>query len=189
MGKVNEFLDQHVLPWPVKFLTLRLVILITMSLLIPLIIFAKRTEFVLLVNSYLNVMSVAVSSIVLLYAMIAEVRTKQVAELQERRAQEDHTHVVEMHQLVLDNMAFQHEEIQDLKQLLAEMRGTTLGKAALPHPGKIDLKDLHPRGKSRFEKGHVSERLATQVRHDLGDAVATITLLPHSPTESGQPSS
>lgn len=167
MGKVNKFLDQHVLPWPVKFLTFRLVILITMSLLIPLIILAKRTEFVLL------------------YAMIAEVRTKQVAELQERRAQEDHTHVVEMHQLVLDNMAFQHEEIQDLKQLLAEMRGITLGKAALPHPGKIDLKDLPPRGKARFEKGHVSERLATQVRHDLGDAVATITLSPPRPTKSG----
>ena len=120
MRKLNELLDRYVLPWPVKFLTHRFVILATILLLLPLIALAHRTEFVLAVNSYLNTMSVAVSSIVLLYATIAEVRSKQTAEMHERRAQEDHAHVVEMHRLVLDNMRFQNEEIQDLKEILAQ---------------------------------------------------------------------
>jgi uncharacterized membrane protein len=79
-----------VLPWPVRFLTFRFVILATIALLIPLILFADNTVLVLGLNSYLNTISVTVGSIVLLYAMIVEVREKQIAELQEQRAQEDH---------------------------------------------------------------------------------------------------
>jgi uncharacterized membrane protein len=176
MKKVNEFLDRSVLPWPVKFLTHRFIILLTMALLIPLIAFAKATVLVLGANSYLNTMSVAVSSIVLLYATIAEVRDKQTAEMQERRAQEDHTHVVEMHQLVIDNMTFQHEEIQDLKQILAQMSGATFKPATLPHGAGTDLKALHPQGRARFEKNHVQRRMARHVSHDLGEAVAALTL-------------
>jgi hypothetical protein len=85
---INNFLDRHVLPWPVRFLTFRFVILATIGLLIPLILFADNTVLVLGLNSYLNTMSVAVGSIVLLYATIAEVRQKQIVELQEQRAQE-----------------------------------------------------------------------------------------------------
>jgi len=55
------------------------VILLTMALLIPLILYADQIKLVLAVNSYLNVMSVAVSSIVLLYATISEARQKQIA--------------------------------------------------------------------------------------------------------------
>ena len=129
MSKVSRFLDARVLPWPVKFLTNRFIILATIALLVPLIVFSAKTVFVLAVNSYLNTMSVAVSSIVLLYATLAEVRDRKVAAMQEQRAQEDHTHVVEMHQLVLDNMRDQHEEIQDLKQILAQMQGLAVERA------------------------------------------------------------
>ena len=176
MKRVNEVLDKFVLPWPVKFLTHRFIIIITMSLLIPLVVFAHSTDFVLAMNSYLNTMGVAVSSIVLLYATVAEVRGKQIAEMQERRAQEDHTHVVEMHQLVLDNMRFQHEEIQDLKQILAQMRGLGAEPAPMPHAGAADLQSLHPRGKGRFEKDHVRQRMGRHVPHALGDAIAALTL-------------
>jgi hypothetical protein len=159
MNKVSQFLDAHVLPWPVKFLTNRFIILTTIALLLPLIVFSAKTEFVLAVNSYLNTMSVAVSSIVLLYATLAEVRDKQVAAMQERRAQEDHTHVVEMHQLVLNNMRDQHEEIQDLKQILAQMQGLTLERAAFQEGRARDLRQLHPRGEARFAKNHVAREL------------------------------
>jgi len=86
LDQVNNFLDRYVLPWPVRFLTFRFVILITIGLLIPLILFANNTVLVLGMNSYLNTMSVAVSSIVLLYAMISEARQNQIAEIQEKRA-------------------------------------------------------------------------------------------------------
>src|SRR5512139_90879 len=93
--RVNAFLDKNVLPWPVRFLTFRFTILATIALLVPLILFANNTELVLAINSYLNVMSVAVSSIVLLFAMIAELQQRQIAETQEQRASEDHTHIIE----------------------------------------------------------------------------------------------
>ena len=35
MSDANEFLDRHVLPYPVKFLTHRFVILATIALLVP----------------------------------------------------------------------------------------------------------------------------------------------------------
>ena len=81
INRVNNLLDRYVLPLPVRFLTFRFVILLTMALLIPLIIYADQIKLVLAVNSYLNVMSVAVSSIVLLYATISEARQKQIADL------------------------------------------------------------------------------------------------------------
>jgi hypothetical protein len=155
--RINTFLDQYVLPWPVRFLTFRFVILATIALLLPLIVYADHTELVLLLNSYLNVMSVAVSSIVLLYATISEVRQKQIADLQEQRAQEDHQHVTEMHQLVFEAIANQHEELHELKELIAAMQGKTAEHEALePVP---DLQSLHPRGAERFENDDAQERL------------------------------
>ena len=151
MNRINAFLDKHVLPWPVRFLTNRAVILVTLALLVPLIVYAHYVNFVLAVNSYLNTVSVAVSSIVLLYATLAEVQARRTAEMQEQRAQEDHTHVVEMHRLVLDNMEFQHEEIQHLREILAQMRGLSFEPTDLPHGPRTDLRSLHPRGRARFE--------------------------------------
>ena len=149
MDKINDFLDRYILPWPVRFLTFRFVILLTIALLIPLIVFANNTVMVLLLNSYLNTMSVAVSSIVLLYATISEIRQKQIADLQEKRAQEDHTHVTDMHTLVLESLQNQQKEIQELRELLALMNGQ---KYERPEQKAIpDLYASHPRGKGRFD--------------------------------------
>jgi hypothetical protein len=164
LNKVNSFLDKHVLPWPVRFLTFRFVILLTIALLIPLIIYAKFTPVVLAINSYLNTMSVAVSSIVLLYATVSEARQKQIAELQEKRAQEDHMHVTEMHNLVLQELQNQQQEIQELKQLVSAISGTNYNPKepkALP-----DLYALHPRGAERFLANEHQVRLQKQLHHN-----------------------
>ncbi len=157
LQRINDFLDRHILPWPVRFLTFRFVILATIALLIPLIIFADNQTFVLLINSYLNTMSVAVSSIVLLYATMSEIRQKKIADMQEKRAEEDHEHVTEMHKAMLEALANQHQEMQELRQLVAEMRGEKFERS-VPVP-QIDLRDLHPRGKKRFHPEDRQERL------------------------------
>jgi hypothetical protein len=161
--KINDFLDQYILPWPVRYLSHRFVILVTIALLIPLVVFASNQVLVLLINSYLNTMSVAVSSIVLLYATISEVHQKQIAELQEKRAQEDHAHVVEMHQMLQQSMISQQAEVENLKQMVAALQGQTyipqgMGKS-------VDLQELHPRGKLRFEEQDVNRQLTRKLHH------------------------
>jgi hypothetical protein len=169
--KINEFLDQYVLPWPVRYLSHRFVILATIALLIPLVVYAGNQVLVLLVNSYLNTMSVAVSSIVLLYATISEVHQKQIAELQERRAQEDHTHVVEMHTLMQQTLVNQQTEIEDLKQMIASLQGKVYTPRAASAP--VDLQNLHPRGKGRFEKQDTSRRLTNNLhRHPTAEKIS-----------------
>ncbi len=153
MDRISQFLDARVLPWPVKFATNRFIILVTIALLIPLLLYSQKTSFVLTVNSYLNTMGVAVASIVLLYATLEEVRDKKTAAMQEQRAQEDHTHVVEMHRLMLDSLRAQHEEIQDLKALVAQARGEAVTRSPFPGDRAPDLASLHPRGRARFD-GH-----------------------------------
>jgi hypothetical protein len=161
--RINDFLDQYILPWPVRYLSHRFVILATISLLIPLVVYASNQVLVLLVNSYLNTMSVAVSSIVLLYATISEVHQKQIAELQEKRAQEDHAHVVEMHTLLQQSMINQQTEIEDLKQMVAALQGQTYTPRGT---GKsVDLQGLHPRGKLRFEEQDVNRQLTRKLHH------------------------
>ena len=164
MEGINEFLDRKILPWPVRFLTFRFVILATIALLIPLIVFSTSTNLVLLINSYLNTMGVAVSSIVLLYATISEVRQKQIAEMQEKRAQEDHEHVTAMHTLLLQTMQNQWEEIEELKRLLWAMNGKTYEpaeKEAMP-----DLHAMHPRGKARYQADDQNRRFQKQLHHN-----------------------
>ncbi len=155
--KINLWLDKYILPWPVRFLTHRFVILATMALLIPLLAFASKTVLVLGINSYLNTMSVAVSSIVLLYATLSEAQQKRIAEMQEQRAQEDHDHVTQMHALMLETLANQHEELEELKAMLATMQGQSYQRK--PRPAMIDLRDLHPRGDARFEQGDAQSRV------------------------------
>jgi DNA anti-recombination protein RmuC len=107
--RMNRFLDQYVLPYPVKYLTNRLVILATLCLLIPLIALANITVFVAAVNSYLNVMSVVVSSTVLLYSTLSEARDRaasqrreEIARVQEamveKRARQDHELIQKIHE-------------------------------------------------------------------------------------------
>ena len=163
-NRINDLLDRYVLPLPVRFLTFRFVILLTMALLIPLILYADRIKLVLAVNSYLNVMSVAVSSIVLLYATISEARQKQIAELQEKRAMEDHTHVTEMHNLIMQTLENQNKEMDELKRVLGTMTGKeapTVERAELP-----DVRSLHPRGQERFSEADMNQRLKENLHHN-----------------------
>ena len=156
--RIDAFLDKYVLPWPVRFLTFRFTILVTIALLVPLIMFASNTELVLAVNSYLNTMGVAVSSIVLLYAMLAEKQQREIAEMQEQRASEDHAHIIETHQLMMRALANQAEEIQDLKALIAEMQGKVYERR--PAPAVPDLRSLHPQGAERFATSYHRRRVA-----------------------------
>jgi hypothetical protein len=114
-NRLNDFLGRYVLPLPVRFLTFRFVILITILLLIPLLLVAGHQVLAPSIHSHLTTMSVAVSSIVLLYATLAEVHQKQIAELQEERAQEAHEPLTEMHNLLLQTLVKQWGQVEDLK--------------------------------------------------------------------------
>ncbi len=118
LDRINAFLDRYVLPWPIRFITFRFVILATIS----------------------------------------EIRSKKIAELQEKRAQEDHEHVTEMHELVLETLANQHQEIEELKRLLADIHGREYVRTAWP--ARPNLRELHPRGVQRFEETNSHRRVA-----------------------------
>src|SRR3954466_6545356 len=139
IARLNAFLDRFVLPWPVKYLTNRLTILATLCLLVPLIALKDNQTAVLLANSYLNVMSVVVSSTVLLYSTISEVRDRAAAQRREQiaewhqqkadeRTDEDHrlieqinTHIDEIHAEVLQHVTTSLDSIQ---QMLVERMKT-----------------------------------------------------------------
>ncbi len=173
--RINAVLDQYVLPWPVRFLTFRFTILLTIALLVPLILFANNTELVLGINSYLNTMGVAVSSIVLLYATLAERQQRKIAEMQEQRASEDHAHIIETHNLMMRALATQAEEIQDLKALITELQGKVYERKAVP--AVPDLRSLHPQGADRFAANRHRQRVAQQLSTTLSD----VARLPESP--------
>jgi hypothetical protein len=162
---INSFLDKYILPWPVRYLTFRLVILLTIGLLIPLILFSSQTVLVLMVNSYLNVMSVAVSSIVLLYSTISEAHQKQIARMQEERAREDHQHVTAMHSLVLQSVENQRVEINELRKLLSQYTNQPI------EPSRQleiqNLQALHPRGEHRFHKDELKDRWKSSYHDNL----------------------
>lgn len=157
-SRLNDFLDQHVLPWPVRLLTHRFVILATIALLIPLLLFADNTLVVLGINSYVNVMSAAVSSIVLLYATIASTHLKHIADFQEQRMQEDHQHIIETHQLALAALANQQAEFNELRALIASSQDQT----DMPEPPGAVLHVLPPLGARRFREEHGQEDQAEQ---------------------------
>ena len=179
LDRINAFLDKYILPWPVRFLTFRFTILLTIALLIPLIVFASNTELVLGINSYLNTMSVAVSSIVLLYATLAEKQQRKIAEMQEQRATEDHAHIIETHELMMRALLNQSEEIQDLKALVAEMQGKAYKRE--PVPAMPDLRGLHPQGADRFASNRHRRHVARQLHNTLSD----VARMPESPTDGG----
>lgn len=142
MQRLNAFLDTYVLPYPVKYLTNRLTILGTLCLLVPLILFADVTVFVLATNSYLNVMSVVVSSTVLLYSTLSEARERTAAQRREeiaaahekqvearaeadhQRLQEIHDHLDEIHTEVMAHISSSLDNIQyTLVQRLETIQG------------------------------------------------------------------
>ena len=157
LNRINHFLDRYVLPLPVRFLTFRFVILGTILLLVPLVLYAGNQVLVLGINSYLNTMSVAVSSIVLLYATLSEAQQKQIAALQEKRAQEDHEHLTELHGLMLQTLVKQWQQMEDLKGMVAQMQGQSYTPP--PTPALPDLEALHPRGAARFDPQDGEARL------------------------------
>ncbi len=118
----------------------------------------------LMINSYLNVMSVAVSSIVLLYSTISEAHQKQIAKLQEDRAREDHIHVTTMHTLVLQSVENQRAEIYKLRKLLSQI----ISQSIEPMDGSRiqDLRELHPRGENRFHEDELAERWSSSFHHN-----------------------
>ena len=111
--RLNALLDEHVLPYPVRFLTNRVIILATLALLVPLFFFTSDQSFVNVLNSYLNVMSVVVSSTVLLYATISDVRDRAAA----KRADE----ITKTYEQVLeDRIQGRQETAKAYEQVLEE---------------------------------------------------------------------
>src|SRR5260370_22851722 len=114
LQRLNTILDKYILPYPVRFLTNRVVILATLALLIPLIFFTSEQAFVNALNSYLNVMSVVVSSTVLLYAMIADVRDRAAA----KRAEE----IAKAYEGVLEGRVQEREDMAKAYEQVLEKR-------------------------------------------------------------------
>src|SRR5579864_7361288 len=112
MQRLNAILDERVLPYPVRFLTNRVIILATLALLVPLLFFTSDQAFVNALNSYLNVMSVVVSSTVLLYATIADVRDRAAA----KRAEE----IAKAYERVLEDRVQGHQQEQEERVLWRE---------------------------------------------------------------------
>lgn len=86
-------LNDRVFPFVIAYASNPLTILATLGLLVPLILWATNTSLILVVNSYLNVCSAAVSSIVLL---------QQVAHHREnKKLHDDHRQqIAALHELV-----------------------------------------------------------------------------------------
>lgn len=170
MQRINTFLDQYVLPWPVKYLTNRLTILGTLSLLVPLILLANVTVFVLATNSYLNVMSVVVSSTVLLYSTLSEKRDK-AAEAQREQIAAKHTEMMEM----LANA--DHERIREIDQHLEAMQAEIKNhvNAELAEIKKLlmeELNDLHS------ETMLNADRMRDNLLERLDSRLASVTIKP-----------
>jgi len=131
LQRLNAILDERVLPYPVRFLTNRVIILATLALLVPLLFYTSDQAFVNALNSYLNVMSVVVSSTVLLYATIADVRDRAAAkraneiaktyeQVLEERVQADHELIQQILQNSIENILggrLEKIRVEDHKQL------------------------------------------------------------------------
>jgi hypothetical protein len=76
-----------------------------------------------------------------------------------------------MHDLVLQASGNQHEELEDLKELISTLQGREyVPTAALP---ELALRELHPRGPERFAAEDAQKRLAQIPESDL-----TVGLIP-----------
>jgi hypothetical protein len=114
LQRLNAFIDKFLLPYPVMFLTNRVIILATLALLVPLLFFTSNQAFVNSLNSYLNVMSVVVSSTVLLYATIADVRDRAAAKQAEG--------IAKAYERLLEERVQEREEIAKAYEQLLEGR-------------------------------------------------------------------
>ncbi len=152
VSRLNGFLDKYVLPYPVKYLTNRITILATLLLLIPLIIFANNGTFVWAANSYLNVMSVVVSSTVLLYSTISAAHDQRAAEQREaiaqkqqamiqERAEETYRHILQIH----DHLeAMRAEMTQHVSKSLDEVQRLVM----------LQLQEMQTASRQRGDEAH-----------------------------------
>lgn len=146
LQRLNAFVDKFLLPYPVMFLTNRVIILATLALLVPLLFYTGYQAFVNSLNSYLNVMSVVVSSTVLLYATIADVRDRAAAKQAER--------IAKAYEQLLEQRINEREEISNAYQQLLEER--IAGREAIT---KAYAEELEKRIAEREEIAKAYEQL------------------------------
>jgi hypothetical protein len=136
LQRLNAFIDKFLLPYPVMFLTNRVIILATLALLVPLLFFTSNQAFVNSLNSYLNVMSVVVSSTVLLYATIADVRDRAAAKQAEA--------IAKAYERLLEDRVQEREEIAKAYEQLLE--------------GRVQEREVIAKAYEQLLEGRVQER-------------------------------
>jgi hypothetical protein len=169
--RLNTFLDDRLLPYPVRFLTNRVIILATLALLIPLIFFTSNQAFVNALNSYLNVMSVVVSSTVLLYATIADVRDRAAA----KRAEE----MAKAYEQVLEERVQGREEIALAYEQVLEKRVAGREEVAKAYEQELE---------KRVQADHelIEQILENSIENILGGRLEKIRLEDHKKLEEMQ---
>ncbi len=169
--RLNTFLDDRLLPYPVRFLTNRVIILATLALLIPLVFFTSNQGFVNALNSYLNVMSVVVSSTVLLYATIADVRDRAAA----KRAEE----MAKAYEQVLEERVQGREEIALAYEQVLEKRVAGREEVAKAYEQELE---------KRVQADHelIEQILQNSIENILGGRLEKIRLEDHKKLEEMQ---
>lgn len=127
-GRFYVWLDQAVFPLVVRFVTHPLTIGATMLLLVPLLILASVTWLVLLGNTYLNVASASVSSIVLMQSLKHHAENKrlharhaaEIAKLREDTAAR------------IDRLHTRHDHVEAKLDALAQQAAKTTKAAPRP---------------------------------------------------------
>jgi hypothetical protein len=186
LHRLNAMLDEHVLPYPVRFLTNRVIILATLALLVPLLFFTSDQAFVNALNSYLNVMSVVVSSTVLLYATIADVRDRAAAkradqiaktyeQVLEKRVQADHELIQQILQNSIENILggrLEKIRVEDHKKLEEMQKAVIASNEALR--AELAEKALIASNESlRAELAALSELVQALYQSHLGESTAS----------------
>jgi hypothetical protein len=168
LRRLNVILDEYVLPHPVKFLTNRVVILATLALLVPLLFFTSNQGFVNALNSYLNVMSVVVSSTVLLYATIADVRDRAAA----KHAEE----IARAYKQVLEDRIQDREEITQAYERVLEKR--IRGREEIAKAYELELEE-------RVQADHelIEQILQNSIENMLGGRLEKIRIEDHKQLE------
>ncbi|MHB8627382.1 MAG: hypothetical protein ACYDEO_14390 [Aggregatilineales bacterium] len=171
LQRLNIFLDKHVLPYPVRFLTNRVIILATLALLIPLIFFTNQQAFVNALNSYLNVMSVVVGSTVLLYATLADVRDRAAA----KRAEE----MAKAYEQVLEERVQEREEIAKAYEQVLEKRIAGRDEVARAYEQELE---------KRVQADHelIEQILQNSIENILGGRLEKIRIEDHKKLEELQ---
>ena len=171
LQRLNSVLDERVLPYPVRFLTNRVVILATLALLVPLLFFTSDQAFVNVLNSYLNVMSVVVGSTVLLYATIADVRDRAAA----KRADE----IARTYEQVLEERIQGREELA--KAYEQELEKRVQGREEL---AKAYEQELEKRVQGDHEL--IQQILQNSIENILGGRLEKIRVEDHKQLEEMQ---